>query len=109
MRIGLITQTHGRPGGDRPVPTWASIKERAVLAEQVGFDMFVYEDALMYKGDSGTMGVWESVALSGAIAEATSPAACPPMPSATTKTPCSKSISNESSLLSRTGPGSVRA
>ena len=72
MRIGLITQTHGRPGGDRPVPTWASIKERAVLAEQVGFDMFVYEDALMYKGDSGTMGVWESVALSGAIAEATS-------------------------------------
>ena len=72
MQIGLINQIHGRPNADSPAPTWASIRERAVLAEQVGFDIFVYEDVLMYKGEEATNGVWESVAISGAIAEATS-------------------------------------
>jgi len=72
MKIGLITQLHGRPGGETPPPTWASIKERALLAEAIGFDMFVYEDVLMYKEDEATNGVWESVAISAAIAEATS-------------------------------------
>ena len=72
MRIGLITQLHGRPGGDTPPPTWSSIRERALLAEDVGFDMFVYEDVLMYRGEEATDGVWESVAISAAVAEATS-------------------------------------
>ena len=72
MRIGLINQLHGRPNGDAPPPTWASIKERALVAEQAGFDMFVYEDVLLYRGEEATNGVWESVAISAAIAEATS-------------------------------------
>ena len=71
MRIGLINQLHGRPNGDTPPPTWASIKERALVAEQAGFDMFVYEDVLLYRGEEATNGVWESVAISAAIAEAT--------------------------------------
>ena len=70
MRIGLIAQLHGRPGGDLD-PSWASIKELAVTAESVGFDMFVFEDALVYRGEE-TDGCWESVAISAAIAEATS-------------------------------------
>lgn len=71
MKIGLITQLHGRPGGDTPAPSWASISERAATAEAAGFDMFVFEDALLYRGDSATDGVWESVSIAAAIAATT--------------------------------------
>ena len=72
MKIGLITALNGRPGTTPPPPTWSSLKERALLAESIGFDMFVYEDALLYRGKEHTNGLWESMAISGAIAEATS-------------------------------------
>ncbi len=72
MKIGLINGLNGRPDTDPPAPTWASIKDRALLAESIGFDMFVYEDALLYRGKEHTNGVWESMTMSGAIAEATS-------------------------------------
>jgi alkanesulfonate monooxygenase SsuD/methylene tetrahydromethanopterin reductase-like flavin-dependent oxidoreductase (luciferase family) len=71
MRIGLITQLNGRPGGDEPAPTWESVSRAAQTAEAVGFDMFVYEDALLYKHEEGSKGVWESLAISGGIAVAT--------------------------------------
>jgi alkanesulfonate monooxygenase SsuD/methylene tetrahydromethanopterin reductase-like flavin-dependent oxidoreductase (luciferase family) len=71
MRIGLISQLHGRPGGDSPPPTWESIQERARVAEAVGFDSFVYEDALLYRGDEVTDGCWEAVSISGALAAVT--------------------------------------
>ena len=72
MKIGLITPLNGRPGTTPPPPSWSSVKERALLAESIGFDMFVYEDALLYRGAEHTNGLWESMAISGAIAEATS-------------------------------------
>lgn len=72
MRIGLITQLHGRPGGDTPPPTWESLKRLALTAESVGFDMFVFEDALLYRQEGGSHGVWESMAIAAAVAEATS-------------------------------------
>lgn len=72
MRIGLINELHGRPDADPPAPTWASIKERALRAERTGFDVFVYEDALLYRGAETTDGGWESMAISAALAEATS-------------------------------------
>lgn len=71
MRIGLINQLHGRPGGPTGAPSWNSFRERASLAEAVGFDMFVFEDALLYRGKETTDGVWESVSLAGAIAATT--------------------------------------
>lgn len=71
MRIGLINQLHGRPDGERPAPTWAGLRERAMAAETAGFDSFVYEDALLYRGETTTDGCWEAVAISGALAEAT--------------------------------------
>ena len=71
MRIGLITQLHGRPDGDRPPPTWESTRDKALAAEQVGFDMFVFEDALLYRGEESTSGVWESVSIAGALGQAT--------------------------------------
>ncbi len=44
MQIGLITQLHGSPEGDSQAPSWDSIKQLALCAEAVGFDMFVFED-----------------------------------------------------------------
>jgi len=71
MRIGLINQLHGRPAGDPPPPSWKSISERASLAEGVGFDMFVFEDALLYRGEEAADGVWESVSIAAALAATT--------------------------------------
>jgi alkanesulfonate monooxygenase SsuD/methylene tetrahydromethanopterin reductase-like flavin-dependent oxidoreductase (luciferase family) len=71
MRIGLINQLNGRPNGDRPSPSWASISEQAQLAEAVGFDMFVFEDALLYRDKEHTNGLWESVSIAGALAATT--------------------------------------
>lgn len=70
MRIGLIAQLHGRPGGDLH-PSWSSIKELATAAEDVGFDMFVFEDALLYRTAAATDGTWEAMAIAAGLAEAT--------------------------------------
>lgn len=72
MRIGLITQLHGRPDGDSPSPSWKSIRERASTAEAAGFDTFVFEDALLYRSEEVTNGAWESVSIAAAIAATTS-------------------------------------
>ena len=71
MKIGLIAQLHGRPDGATPTPTWGSVKDLAMTAEAVGFDMFVFEDTLLYRGEQTSDGVWESVSIAGAVAEAT--------------------------------------
>ena len=71
MRIGLIAQLHGRPGGDLD-PSWFDIKALATTAEAVGFDMFVFEDSLLLRGPEHADGCWESVAIAAAVAEATS-------------------------------------
>lgn len=71
MRIGLVNELHGRPGGDAPPPSWSSVSSRARVAEDVGFDSFVYEDALLYRGDTSADGCWEAVSISGALAATT--------------------------------------
>ncbi len=71
MKLGLITQLHGRPGGSAPAPTWDSINKRAVTAEAIGFDMFVFEDALLYRGEEATDGAWDSVSIAAALAATT--------------------------------------
>jgi alkanesulfonate monooxygenase SsuD/methylene tetrahydromethanopterin reductase-like flavin-dependent oxidoreductase (luciferase family) len=68
MRIGLINQLNGRPDGTRPAPTWESIKERAATAEATGFDVFVFEDAMLYKGERASDGVWEATTIAAAVA-----------------------------------------
>jgi alkanesulfonate monooxygenase SsuD/methylene tetrahydromethanopterin reductase-like flavin-dependent oxidoreductase (luciferase family) len=73
MRLGLINQLHGRPDGSAPAPTWESISSRAAAAENAGFDIFVFEDALIYRWDGGgTDGVWESISVAAALAATTS-------------------------------------
>ncbi len=71
MRIGLINQLHGRPDGPTPAPTWESLLARAKAAEAAGFDLFVYEDALLYRGEETSNGVWEAGTIGGALAAAT--------------------------------------
>ncbi len=71
MRIGLINQLNGRPDGDNPAPTWMSIHERATAAELAEFDMFVFEDALLYRTEDATNGLWESMSIAAALAATT--------------------------------------
>ncbi len=70
MRVGLIAQLHGRPGGDLN-PSWRSVRDLASKSEEVGFDMFVFEDVLMYRGETATDGCWESMTIAGAVAAST--------------------------------------
>jgi alkanesulfonate monooxygenase SsuD/methylene tetrahydromethanopterin reductase-like flavin-dependent oxidoreductase (luciferase family) len=69
MRIGLINQLHGKPGPDQP--TWESLRTRAAAAEVVGFDIFVFEDALLYRSEVDSTGCWESVSIAAALAAVT--------------------------------------
>ncbi|MFP3915627.1 MAG: LLM class flavin-dependent oxidoreductase [Actinomycetota bacterium] len=71
MRIGLINQLHGRSGADPPAPTWKEIQARATTAEAAGFDTFVFEDGLLYRGEMTTFGLWESVSVAAALAATT--------------------------------------
>jgi alkanesulfonate monooxygenase SsuD/methylene tetrahydromethanopterin reductase-like flavin-dependent oxidoreductase (luciferase family) len=43
----------------------------ATTAEEVGFDSFVFEDALLYRGAEVTQGSWESVSIAAALAATT--------------------------------------
>jgi alkanesulfonate monooxygenase SsuD/methylene tetrahydromethanopterin reductase-like flavin-dependent oxidoreductase (luciferase family) len=69
MRIGIIIGLHGREG---EAPGWTSVRDQVRAAEAVGFDLAVIEDALLYSSDEGSEGYWESVAMAGAMAAATS-------------------------------------
>lgn len=71
MRIGLVNELHGRPGGPTPPPNWETIGARALMAEEVGFDVFVFEDALLYRGEKATDGVWEATTIAAALAATT--------------------------------------
>lgn len=72
MRIGLINDLHGRPNGPTPAPSWDSVLSRARIAEDLGFDIFVFEDALLYRREEFTDGLWEATTFAAALAAATS-------------------------------------
>ena len=69
MRIGLINQLHGKPGPDQP--TWGSLSARATAAEEAGFDSFVFEDALLLREETDSVGYWESSSIAAALAATT--------------------------------------
>lgn len=68
MRIGLVVGLHGSDQSRPPAPTWEEIRTQVQVAEAVGFDLAVIEDALHLGSD----GYWESVAMAGAMAAVTS-------------------------------------
>ena len=72
MRIGYITSLRGRAGEGAVAANWNSISDQANAAEAAGFDMFVFEDALMWQRQDITEGVWESVSIAAAVAATTS-------------------------------------
>lgn len=71
MLIGVYLRLLGQPG-DPESPRWSSIREAAVAAESAGFDRIVLEDALLYPGSDGGIGLWDPISLAGAIAAVTS-------------------------------------
>ncbi len=71
MRIGLVNPLHGA-ADDPDAPTWAKLSAWAAAAEDAGFDSFVVEDALLYRGEEVSQGCWESVAVVAALAASTS-------------------------------------
>jgi alkanesulfonate monooxygenase SsuD/methylene tetrahydromethanopterin reductase-like flavin-dependent oxidoreductase (luciferase family) len=72
VKIGVYIRLLGRPDGPPLAPSWASVREQALAAEAADFDLVVLEDALLYPGDDGNLGVWESVSMAGAVAAVTS-------------------------------------
>lgn len=72
MKIGLYIRLLGRPGTAPPPPAWSSVRAQALAAEAAGFDLVVFEDALLYPDDGGSLGVWESVSMVAAVAAITS-------------------------------------
>ena len=70
MRVGLVVPLHGT---ETSAPSWPLIREQVRVAEAVGFDLVVMEDALLYAGGDGdSVGYWESVSMAAAIAATTS-------------------------------------
>ena len=74
MDIGVALALGGIVGSDRfEPPTWESIRNQVVAAEQVGFDLVIAEDALTQPlGDDVKVNHWESFAILGAAAAVTS-------------------------------------
>ncbi|HEX5148213.1 MAG TPA: LLM class flavin-dependent oxidoreductase [Candidatus Limnocylindrales bacterium] len=60
-------------GPDRATARWSVIREMAVRAESIGFDTIWTPDELLWRMEEGPpRGVWEGVAMSGAVAAVTS-------------------------------------
>jgi alkanesulfonate monooxygenase SsuD/methylene tetrahydromethanopterin reductase-like flavin-dependent oxidoreductase (luciferase family) len=58
---------------DGSTPRWTEIRELALRAESMGFDTVWIPDELLWRQGDGTVhGWWESVAMTGAVAAATS-------------------------------------
>lgn len=73
MRVGLAIELSGRPGWLIEGWRYEHIRSQARLAEELGFDRIVVEDALSIPGeDHPTVGAWESVVILAGLAEATS-------------------------------------
>lgn len=72
--IGVALALGGIVGSDRmEPPTWESIRDQVVAAEQVGFDLVIAEDALTQPiNDDVKVNHWESFAILGAAAAVTS-------------------------------------
>ncbi len=72
MRIGIAIGLHGPPaGGAGAAVTWPTIEAEVRAAEEAGFDVVTVEDVFLEATSGAGVGYWESVAIAGAIAQAT--------------------------------------
>src|SRR4029078_1905515 len=72
VAIGLVL-----PMGDSFVDgrtvRWAEIRDLAIRAEEIGFDVVWPADELLWRPEGGrTQGWWDCIAMTGAVAAATS-------------------------------------
>ena len=59
-------------GPDRTTPRWQTLRDMAVRAEVIGFDTIWTPDELLWRMEDGPpRGVWEGVAMAGAVAAVT--------------------------------------
>lgn len=72
LEIGLVLPM-GESFVDGSSARWAEIRELAIRAEEIGFDTVWTADELLWRPPDGqTQGWWECVAMTGAVAAATS-------------------------------------
>jgi alkanesulfonate monooxygenase SsuD/methylene tetrahydromethanopterin reductase-like flavin-dependent oxidoreductase (luciferase family) len=72
LEIGLVLPM-GDPFVDGPTARWADIRDLALRAEAIGFETVWTADELLWRRPDGkTQGWWECIALTGAVAAATS-------------------------------------
>jgi len=72
FRIGVVMPLM-QFGPDRTVARWSEIREMALLAEAMGFDTVWTPDELLWRPEGvAPQGVWEGVAMAGAVAAVTS-------------------------------------
>ncbi len=72
LEIGLVLPM-GESFLDGSTARWTEIRELAVRAEEIGFDAVWIADELLWRSPGGpTQGWWECVAMTGAVAAATS-------------------------------------
>ena len=72
FEIGLVLPM-GEVFGDGPTARWVDIRALALRAEEIGFDVVWTVDELLWRPpDRDPQGFWECVAMTGAVAAATS-------------------------------------
>ncbi|MEW5990256.1 MAG: LLM class flavin-dependent oxidoreductase [Chloroflexota bacterium] len=72
FEIGIVLPL-AQYGPDRETARWPDIRAMAVRAEEIGFDTIWTPDELLWRTDDGPpRGVWEGVAMAGAVAAVTS-------------------------------------
>jgi alkanesulfonate monooxygenase SsuD/methylene tetrahydromethanopterin reductase-like flavin-dependent oxidoreductase (luciferase family) len=72
LEIGLVLPME-ESWTDGATPRWTEIRDLAVRAEEIGFDTVWVPDELLWRpSDGDTRGWWECVAMTGAVAAATS-------------------------------------
>jgi alkanesulfonate monooxygenase SsuD/methylene tetrahydromethanopterin reductase-like flavin-dependent oxidoreductase (luciferase family) len=72
VEIGLVLPT-GNTFVDGPTPRWVEIRDLAIRAEEIGFDTVWVADELLWRPAARPpQGFWECVAMTGAVAAATS-------------------------------------
>lgn len=75
MKVGFVAVlADSRMGGPGSADRWETIKQRALRAEEAGYDSVWVYDHLMYRPDDldWTVGIWEGWTILTALAEATS-------------------------------------
>jgi len=72
FEIGVVLPLN-QAGPDRVTPRWPDIREFALRAEAIGFDIVWTPDELLWRPkDRPVMGVWEGISMAGAVAATTS-------------------------------------